>query len=491
MKRLSKKIVPIILALIILLSPFGSLGNSEAAAAVPKISYQAHVQGDGWLSTVKNGATAGTTGQSKRLEGIKISLKSGSTNMIQYRAHIQDEGWQSWKTSGKLAGSTGKSRRMEAIQIKLVGTYAKKYDVYYRVHVAGFGWLGWAKNGETAGSTGAGLRMEAIQIKLVTKGTKISNSVRADITKTDLTYKAHVADKGWLGQVAEGKTAGTTGESKRMEALIINLKDYNGSSGISYRAHVAQIGWQSWVTSGQTAGTTGQSKQMEAIQIKLTGTIANYYNVYYRAHVAGYGWLGWACNGATAGTTGGGIRAEAIEIKLVSKAVSFSTGGAAYIDGTKVSTGIHLTHHMSGSLDQNAYNLYNYSGTANWGCCATAYATGLSIITGQSYNPESFWYGQTTHYTQGHVGNTTAFDANAIYNNLLAGKPTMVHYEYYKGDYTSEHWVLIIGVRDGAQQNSLQYSDFTVIDPWGGAEKNLTSIGYWGSTYNIEMRLMN
>ena len=66
-----------------------------------------------------------------------------------------------------------------------------------------------------------------------------------------------------------------------------------------------------------------------------------------------------------------------------------------------------------------------------------------------------------------------AFDANAIYNNLLAEKPTMVHYEYYKGDYTSEHWVLIIGVRDGAQQNSLQYSDFTVIDPWGGAEKNL------------------
>ena len=56
---------------------------------------------------------------------------------------------------------------------------------------------------------------------------------------------------------------------------------------------------------------------MEAIQIRLTGEMANKYDIYYRAHVEDYGWLGWAKNGASAGTIGLSKRLEAIEIKLV------------------------------------------------------------------------------------------------------------------------------------------------------------------------------
>lgn len=67
------------------------------------------------------------------------------------------------------------------------------------------------------------------------------------------------------------------------------------------------------------SGTSGESKRLEAIQIRLTGEMANYYDVYYRVHAQSYGWLGWAKNGASAGTAGYAKRLEGIEIRLVKK----------------------------------------------------------------------------------------------------------------------------------------------------------------------------
>ncbi len=69
-----------------------------------------------------------------------------------------------------MAGTTGQSKRVEGIQIKLTGTAASLFDVYYQVHIQNYGWMGWAKNGESAGSSGGSLRMEAINIRLVPKG---------------------------------------------------------------------------------------------------------------------------------------------------------------------------------------------------------------------------------------------------------------------------------------------------------------------------------
>jgi len=58
---------------------------------------------------------------------------------------------------------------------------------------------------------------------------------------------------------------------------------------------------------------------LEAIQIKLTGEIAKYYDVYYRVNAQQFGWMGWAKNGQSSGTSGFGFQLEAIQIKLVKK----------------------------------------------------------------------------------------------------------------------------------------------------------------------------
>lgn len=44
------------------------------------VNVQAHVQDYGWLGTVGNGQIAGTTGQNKRLEGLKITLTDELAN---------------------------------------------------------------------------------------------------------------------------------------------------------------------------------------------------------------------------------------------------------------------------------------------------------------------------------------------------------------------------------------------------------------------------
>ena len=79
------------------------------------------------------------------------------------------------------------------------------------------------------------------------------------------------------------------------------------------------IGWQGWQSNGAISGTSGQSKRLEAIQIKLTGELVNKYDIYYRVHAQEFGWLDWAKNGESAGTAGYSYRLEAIEIKLVDK----------------------------------------------------------------------------------------------------------------------------------------------------------------------------
>lgn len=94
------------------------------------------------------------------------------------------------------------------------------------------------------------------------------------------------------------------------------------NGNIAYRAHVRDIGWQNYVYNNTTAGTVGRAKSIEAVQIKLTGNLAEKYDVYYRVHSQNIGWLGWAKNGEQAGTQGLAFHAEALEIKIIEKNAS-------------------------------------------------------------------------------------------------------------------------------------------------------------------------
>ena len=134
-------------------------------------------------------------------------------------------------------------------------------------------------------------------------------------------YRTHVQSYGWQNFVYDGAMSGTSGESKRLEAIELkldNLGEYD--LGIEYRTHIQGYGWESqWKKDGQLSGTSGESRRLEAIQIRLTGSDAAEFDVYYRVHVQNIGWLDWAKNGQKAGTQGVGLRLEAIQIMLLNK----------------------------------------------------------------------------------------------------------------------------------------------------------------------------
>ena len=324
--RIMKKIGAFLLSLVMLLSVIVLPTNTtQAAEAMPTVSYSVHAQSYGWMNPAQNGKTAGTTGKGKRLEAIAISLKQNGTSYaggLRYQAHVQTYGWMNWVDAdtngasprsladkGQYTGTVGKSKRMEAIRMELTGELANRYEVLYRVHMQTYGWSSWTKGGDTAGTVGQGKRLEAIEIKLIQKP-----SVTPAAT---VNYQVHAQSYGWMNTVTGGTIAGTTGKGKRLEAIKIDLKTQGVTGGIVYNTHVQSLGWTKDVSNNGVSGTTGQSKRIEAICMHLTGDITAYYDIYYRVHCQSLGWLDWAKNGQMAGTTNGGKRMEAIDRKSV------------------------------------------------------------------------------------------------------------------------------------------------------------------------------
>ena len=143
-------------------------------------------------------------------------------------------------------------------------------------------------------------------------------------TAVSLSYSAHVSNIGWMGAVAGGEVAGTTGRGLPLEALRLVLSDAStgeplGADAISVEAHVSNVGWQAAVGNGGTAGTTGQSRAVEALRVRLSGELSARYTVWYRVHSAEFGWLGWACDGADAGSAGYGRAVQAVQVAVLPK----------------------------------------------------------------------------------------------------------------------------------------------------------------------------
>lgn len=301
------------------------------------VNYRAHVQNVGWQDWTKDGAIAGTTGKSLRVEALQLKLRSDLSGSIEYCAHVAGTGWQSWVKDGELAGTVGKGLRVEAIRIRLTGDVAKQYDVRYRVHVQNEGWTNWIYNGDVAGTTGKSLRIEAVEVELVQKQ-------EASVTGT-----AHVQDYGWTQTARDGAQLGVTGKSKRLEAFNLQLAgtmnpDADGSH-IEYCAHVQNVGWQSYVADGANAGTTGRSLRVEAVKIRLSGPIAQKYDVWYRVHVQNYGWLDWTKDDAVAGTTKLCLRVEAMQVVLRAKdAGAPSANGNWSLPSFSAATVSYATH---------------------------------------------------------------------------------------------------------------------------------------------------
>jgi uncharacterized protein YjdB len=81
------------------------------------------------MPAVSDGETAGTVGQSKRIEAIKINLNGLPGYSVEYRVHVQNIGWMAWQKDGAVAGTTAQSLRLEAIEIRVDAPQLPARDV--------------------------------------------------------------------------------------------------------------------------------------------------------------------------------------------------------------------------------------------------------------------------------------------------------------------------------------------------------------------------
>jgi uncharacterized protein YjdB/GH25 family lysozyme M1 (1,4-beta-N-acetylmuramidase) len=296
----------------------GSLLNVDDSKM--HIQYEAHVSNIGWMSSKRDGSTAGTTGQSKSVEDLKVSiLNPVEDGSVQINANVSGVGWQGWDTpSASEGGTTGQGRAVEAVRLRLTGSLAKDYDVYYRVHASNIGWMAWAKDGEEAGTTGMSCSLEAVQIKLIKKGTSHPDtSGYPHLEIPTVTYSAQV--KGaWQNYVPAGEVSGTTGQGIPITGFSAKTTS-SVAGGIAYQLHLSNVGWTSGKTNGEQLSSTAESNSVEAIKISLSGDLATYFDVWYRVHVDNVGWLRWTKNGAVAGSTGYGTHVQAVQVRLTRK----------------------------------------------------------------------------------------------------------------------------------------------------------------------------
>ena len=284
------------------------------------IQYEAHVSNIGWMSSKRDGSTAGTTGQSKAVEDLKVSiLNPEEDGSVQIDAHVSGIGWQGWDTpSASEGGTTGQGRAVEAVRLRLTGSLAKDYDVYYRVHASNIGWMAWAKDGEEAGTTGMSCSLEAVQIKLIKKGTSHPDTTGySHLEIPTVTYSSQ-SNSTWQNSVSAGEVSGTTGKGIPITGFLAKTTSFV-AGGINYQLHLSNVGWTSVKSNGDQLSSATESNAVEAIKVSLSGDLATYFDVWYRVHVDNVGWLGWTKNGVVAGSTGYGTHVQAVQVRITRK----------------------------------------------------------------------------------------------------------------------------------------------------------------------------
>ena len=249
-----------------------------------EVTYQSHSRSIGWLEERCDGHMAGSTGQNRRIEAIKIKLKSGAH--MDVVAHIKSIGDKTYKDvkPDTVIGTTGKKQRMEAFKI------ITKELLRYRVHNKTYGWSNWVSSGSWAGVRGKGKQMEAFQIY-----------------KPMFLVRGHVQSSGWGSYVGDMETVGTTGKGKRLEALQFDPLDEK----MECAAHIQGTGWVDYgeITKDTVIGTVGEAERLECLRFKG--------NFEFRVHVQSSGWTDWteADGIATLGTTGQAFRIEAVQFR--------------------------------------------------------------------------------------------------------------------------------------------------------------------------------
>lgn len=144
-----------------------------------------------------------------------------------------------------------------------------------------------------------------------------------------------------------------------------------------------------------------------------------------------------------------------------------SSGNFMTWNGTNYTVVPNLT--FDRCYNQNDYTRFLNS-RGNRGCTATAMCTAYSIYHNTYLSPNSVYWNNGTAWEYAKVYVKCVTQTAALENAYIAvqsGLPIIIGVAGGKAG-SSDHVVTVVGVRQGANYNSLSLSDFLVADPNGG-----------------------
>lgn len=324
-----KKFTSAVIALLIAFTVVGAFARlntyqvnadttTTAKAVEVKLTGKARMQGYGNKNgSFSNGVlTLGKKGKGRNVYSITINFKNntGYSGGLRYSVYLKKKGWTAWKSSGSKAGTSGTAYRIEGVKIELTGELAKHYSVMYNAYMQTFkAKQGWVSDGTVAGTPGESKRLEQLQVKLVPRQ-RIGE-------QPTVSYRMYRDKHKWASKWSKnGATAGTTSGSNQMQAgLQMSVTGSKYTGNIEYRVRGAGYSWTAWTSKNTKVGQYTKNKRLEEIQVRLTGELAEHFDVYYRTRARVKGWLGWAKNGERSGTEKYNYYLSAMQCVIVPK----------------------------------------------------------------------------------------------------------------------------------------------------------------------------
>ncbi|MBQ4529223.1 MAG: InlB B-repeat-containing protein, partial [Lachnospiraceae bacterium] len=288
------------------------------------------------------------------LKSFKLNVSNNTCRGgIEYRVY-QNGKWTDWASDGELCGNN--SYDTNYVQIRLTGGLSERYDVCYKTIVYGGTWSGWTANGEKSGASDR--RVEGVKITLIPKDNLMAK-LNEDNVSGNLDYgTCSETLTGGSGKDSNGedtspeyndnilKMGATSWYALKWFKLGVQNKSVSGS--IQYRAY--QNGaWTNWVSDGAVCGDGNNNIQY--VEIKLTGDLAEKYDICYKTVVYGGKWYGWAVNGQTAGDGSSNKCVEGLQVQLLKKGSASSLVEAE--TEAAVSQLGQYTETLSGSADKD------------------------------------------------------------------------------------------------------------------------------------------
>ncbi len=132
-------------------------------------------------------------------------------------------------------------------------------------------------------------------------------------------YTIYRYGSGWTDD-AEDNTYLPAGDSSYVTALCVRLTGQPGgmSGTVAYQVNLSGYGWLEEVENYETAGSSETESPLEAIRVKLTGELAENYDIYYSVYQDGE-WTELVSNGEAAGIEGAGKRVKGVRIAVTVK----------------------------------------------------------------------------------------------------------------------------------------------------------------------------